>query len=156
MLVKVICDWSESFQIQYHCRIWRMIKYRAIPSWEIARSLLIIYGRFDRNSLCWRTARRIGKPERTCTIITAPFSAPDSIFCRLHPIVVLQLSANFRLYAHCCISFLVRFFELVNGHFHSAGLFVRKELQQGRCLIYWVADSSHLPVIPRKSSWLIA
>ena len=62
MLVKVIFDWSESFQIQYHCRIWRMNKYRAIPSWEIARSLLIIYGRFDRNSLCWRTARRIGKP----------------------------------------------------------------------------------------------
>ena len=32
---------------------------------------------------------RRGKPERTCTIITAPFSFLDSIFCRLDPIAVV-------------------------------------------------------------------
>ena len=72
----------------------------------------------------------MSQPERKCTItvIPAPFATLDSIFCRLDLIAV---ASTFGHLSGACspitvCSFLVRFFELVHGHFHGLGLFIPK------------------------------
>ena len=107
----------------------------------MATTLSFIYDIFDENSsadmLEKNTSDRIrSQPERTCTIITAPFSALDSIFCRLDPIAVAS--------TFCQLS-LAR--PLLNFHFWFASsnwstdismvqvYSYLKELYQGRCLV---------------------
>ena len=124
---------------------------QAILSCEIARTLSFIYGRFDGNSLAdiYVGEKHVGLDKRQASqkendyvlsqslnFIPAPFSALDSIFCRLDPIAV---ASTFGHLSGACspitvFSFLVRFFELAHGHFHGLSLFIPKELHQGRCL----------------------
>ena len=123
---------------------------RAIPSCEMAKTISFIHDRFDGNSSADMLEKstsdwiRSGKPTRKNMYYhygAFLLSTRSLKFCRLDPIAVTRL--NFPPTFACSLisvfSFLVlffRFIELVHGHFHGLGLFMRKrigrsEIQQG-------------------------
>ena len=114
MLIEIILINKKACQIQYHCRMNKHpCSNRTIPSCEgMARTLsFIYYDRFDGNSLADMLEKstsdwiRRRKPARKkSTIITAPFSTLDSIFCRLDPMAVISTLHQLSL-AHSLLYF---------------------------------------------------
>ena len=97
----------------------------------MARTLSVIYDtRIPRNLFRWYVGeKQVGwdkkkQASKKKHVLSAPFSALNSTFCRLDPIAVASTFAS----SLAVFSFLFRFLELVHENFHGPDWFIPKRI----------------------------
>ena len=99
----------KALQVQYHCRIRRMNKHlrsnRAIPLYEMARTLSFIYARFDGNfsadmlkHVGLDKKRQASQKEHVLSLQRLSQLSTRSIFCRLDPIAIASTLRQLSLF----------------------------------------------------------